>query len=67
MGRGPNYSQDDVDDYFAELRREDKERPPGKRESKATHDQRVAAVKFYTNSSLGLTINFKEFKNKNAR
>ena len=67
MGAAASYTQDDIDDYFERLRQVDKERPPEKRESKAKHDQRVAAVKFYTNSSLGLTINFKEFKNKNAR
>ena len=67
MGPVPNYTQDCIDAYYAGLRREDKERPPGKRESKATHKQRVAALKFYIMDCLGLKLNFKDFKNKNAR
>ena len=43
------------------------DRPPEKRESKATQDQRVAAVKFYSKCCLGLKLNFKDYKNKSAR
>ena len=59
--------QEDIDAYFAGLRREDKMRPSEKRESKATHKQRIAALKFYIIDCLKLNLNFKDFKNKGAR
>ena len=67
MGAAASYTQDDIDDYFERLRQVDKERPPEKRESKATQDQRVSAVKFYVINCLGLKLNFKDCKNKGAR
>ena len=67
MGPVENYTQDDIDDYFERLRQEDKEKSPEKRESKATQDQRVAAVKFYIINCLGSKLNFKDYKNRGAR
>ena len=67
MGKVPSYTQGDIVDYFERLRREDKERPPEKRESQSTQIHRLAALKFLTNDCHGLTINFKVCKSKGAR
>ena len=67
MGKGPSYTQSDIEAYFAEFRRKDKEGPWEKRESKAMQGQRIAALKFYIIDCLGLKLDFKEFKTKGLR
>ena len=67
MGPVESYTQNDIEAYFAELRRKEKERPPEKRESKAMQDQRIAALKYYIIDCLGLRLNFKDVKTKGLR
>ena len=47
MGMAKHFDQDELDTYFADLRRADEEKPKSMQESKSTHDHRLAAVKFY--------------------
>ena len=67
MGTVSNYTQDDMDDYFEKLRKEDMNRTPEKRESKGTQENRVSALKFYSKRCLGLKLDFKDYINKGAR
>lgn len=61
------FEQDDINHYFAKIKEEDDRKPDDQRESIATKSARKAALRFYLNDCLGLTIDFKKFKTKSTR
>ena len=66
-GKSDTFVQEDIDDYFAQIRKDDELKSQNDRESESKKTMRKAALKFYLNECLGLGIDFKNYKTKSAR
>ena len=58
MGKHEYYVQQDIDSYFANIAKEDRNKPQGERESKSVQKMRIVALNFYLNQCLSLKISF---------
>ena len=63
-GPDDNFTQGNIDEYFADLENADKKQAKKHQESTATKQLRRAALKFYLNDCLKLDINFKDYSIK---
>ena len=67
MTQASNFTQDDIDDYFAAKVAADVAKPPEKQESKSNKGQRKAALQFYLKDCLNLNIEFKDYSTKSSK
>ena len=62
-----HFSQPEIDDYFAEIKKADERKPENERESQAKKGMRKTALTFYLKECLKLDINFRKYKTKSTR
>ena len=67
MGTSEYFSQDNIEDYFSRIQKQDNEKDISERQSKSTKMHIKAALNFYLKDCLNLTINLNQFKIKSSK
>ena len=66
-GYGSIFTQQEIDEYFLQVKKADDKKPFNKKECKSTKVQRLAALKFFLHDVLNLDIKFKDYSTKSQR